>query len=280
MADENKQSSQHERAKWSHVDEKRIVIDWSSDFIVFLDAKGELDWETSPEFDQKTNASQEFRTNQNAILGHAALLEAKPSGDLSEQNREWFRYLVGKAMVFGFDRDYANAQKMLDKAEQYFRTRSEELSRWWYLTASVVCTLPFVGLGGIVWMLDPQLLTEGGESETLPLLALFLAAGATGALLSIIARSGQLHFDCSAGRWLHYLEALSRIVTGAFAGIVVGLALKSKLIFEPLSKSDALMFLAAFAGGASERLLGSIISKFDSSALSDKPNTPPGSPST
>lgn len=265
-----------EREKyWGDIDQKKLVIDWSDHYIVFLDDKGELDWETSFEFDHQTYASKEGLANHNSILADAALLEAKPCEDLRAQDKEWFKYLIGKAMVFCFDRDYENAQKTLFKAEQYFRARSEELSRSWYLTASFWYTLPFLALGVTVWILRDWLQTQLGPTAFL--LMLFLVAGATGALLSVIARSGNLNFDCSAGQKLHNLEAASRIVMGALSGAIVGFAVKSKLFLEPLSAagaaSNVLLMLAAFAGGSSERLLGSIISKFDPNIPSD--NNPP-----
>jgi hypothetical protein len=91
-------------------------------------------------------------------------------------------------------------------------------------------------------------------------------AGSCGALLSVIARTGQLKFDSSAGELLHYLEGVSRIWAGALSGILIALAVKSEFILAPLMRGGhtfTVTMLAAFVAGAGERLVTSIISKFE-----------------
>jgi hypothetical protein len=86
----------------------------------------------------------------------------------------------------------------------------------------------------------------------------------------VIWRSGQLKFDCSAGKALHYLEGASRIWAGALSGVVVALAVKSQLVLAPLTRGGnamTVLMLAAFAAGAGERLATSIISTFESTHL-------------
>ena len=101
------------------------------------------------------------------------------------------------------------------------------------LLGSIAVTLPFIALGTGIWFYRSKYTSFLGE--TVFWLVLCLVAGAVGALLSVIARSGKLDFDSSAGRWLHYLEAASRIVMGALSGTAIGLAVKSKFFLEPLT---------------------------------------------
>jgi hypothetical protein len=264
---------------WAGIEASEIV-DWSIDYVVFFDKRGEVDWDTSAKYDEKISANAEGLAQQNAILAEAAILEAKNCDAFGQDVKDWFRYLLGKALVFSFEGDYAGAQKTLLAAGQYFRARSEEKSRWWYLTGSITFTLPFIAMGTWIWFLRAHSVVFLGE--TVFWLALCLVAGAFGALLSVIARSGKLDFDSSAGLRLHYLEAASRIVMGALSGTVIGLAVKSHLFLEPLMKDlstkNAIIILAAFAAGASERMLGSIISKFDPNVSSEKPNAPSEKP--
>ena len=98
-------------------------------------------------------------------------------------------------------------------------------------------------------------------------LCLAAVAGASGALLSVIWRSGLIKFDCSAGRALHFLEGASRIWAGALSGVLVALAVKSEFILAPLTRGGhalTVIMLAAFATGAGERLATSIISTLKS----------------
>jgi hypothetical protein len=169
-------------------------------------------------------------------------------------------------MVSALERDYAGARKILESAGQYFRARSEETSRRWYVFGSFLSTMPFLCLGVAAWLSrGPAIYNLLGHTGFL--LTLSLAAGALGALISVIARSGALAFDSSAGWQLHYLEAASRIVMGAVSGALIGLAVQSGIFFQSLLTStptaNIILIIAAFAGGSSERLLGSIISKFD-----------------
>jgi hypothetical protein len=95
---------------------------------------------------------------------------------------------------------------MLAVAAQYLQARSEEISRFWYLSAAFAVTIPLLIVGAIVWIFRDTfmwLLEETGF-----LLVLAAVAGGSGSLLSVIMRSGKLHFDSSVGRQLHYLESV------------------------------------------------------------------------
>jgi hypothetical protein len=151
---------------------------------------------------------------------------------------------------------------MFQKAAEYVRLRGEEVSRSWYLSASAATTVPFViaGLLAIAfrtWL--QQLITENGVW-----LIVSCCAGAIGALLSIIARTGKLNFDHAAGRRLHNFEGASRVVAGAISGLLAGLAVRSELLFGNLiheSKMNLVMTAIALIAGTSERLVNSIINK-------------------
>jgi hypothetical protein len=172
--------------------------------------------------------------------------------------------LVGEALGCSFEHDYENAQNMLDAARQYFKARSEEISRVWYLSASATVAAIFALLGLIVWICRSWIATQLGTEFVLYSIASSL--GALGALLSVIWRSGELKFDSSAGRRLHHLEAGSRVVAGALSGLLLALAVRYKIVLGGFVTGENLtgvMMIAALAGGSGERLASSIISKFD-----------------
>jgi hypothetical protein len=151
---------------------------------------------------------------------------------------------------------------MLAIAAGYFTARSEETSRRWYLIASYKAAGPVVLLGVLLWI--------GRHYATVLLglgafhIALAVVAGAMGALLSVITRSGALRFDCSAGRPLHDLEGASRICAGMLSGALLALAVESGLVLGPLlagANRVNILLVAAFAAGTTERFAPSIISK-------------------
>jgi hypothetical protein len=78
----------------------------------------------------------------------------------------------------------------------------------------------------------------------------------------VIGRTGKQHFDCSAGKRLHYLEAASRIWAGAISGVLVSLAVHAEIFLTAITHNgnmQAIMMLAALSSGISERLAVSII---------------------
>lgn len=256
------------RKQWRHI--KWLMNIYSSkDYVVYIDKKELLDWETTPRYDKVAPNHRDYDLSQhNDVLNDAALLEATPCDDFSPGTRIQFRRLIGEAVACSLDHDYAGARSMLRAAKEYGRARSEEISRYWYLTASFGETLPFVFLGSIIWLLRNKVTAIFGDTATLLLIA--VAAGAAGALLSVILRSGKLKFDCLAGWQLHYLEGASRIFAGSLSGVIVALAVHSQLFLGLLAQGGSgtsLAILAALAAGSSERLAGSIISKFETTEV-------------
>lgn len=248
--------------KWKHV-QLSYLITSEEDFIVGLDKDGDIDWETTPEYDKKGHKDAR---QHNAILNDAALLEATPCDGVRADKIKHFKRLIGEAIVRSLSDDYSSAEKMLSEAKTYISSRNFETSRLWYLSASALSTVPFVLLGCVLWFCRTKAVDVLGTAVFW--FALSAVAGSLGALLSVTTRAGELRFDSSAGRALHFLEAASRIGTGALSGAIVALAVHTEVILAPLSRGDkmtAVMMLAAFAGGSAERLATSIISKFTAS---------------
>jgi hypothetical protein len=249
---------------WADVEYNTLIL-LTKDYIVCIDPKKELFWDTTPSFDDKHYVDSKFdRTKHSDIFSEVALLEAHARKDLDEGTRIELLCLIGNAVVFCFDFDYTTAQKALAAARQFLMERSEEISRSWYLTASFVTTFCFMASGLIMW--TARSWVERVVGDTVLWLCLSGVAGATGALLSVILRSGNLNVQSSAGRRLHYLEGSSRIAAGVLSGLIVSLAIKTGLILASLAPNQprSMMILAAMAAGASERLATSIIAQIDS----------------
>jgi hypothetical protein len=249
---------------WRHIAPLVLVIS-TRDYIVFIDKEGDVDWETTVGYDANAAESPDYsREKRNAILNEAAFLETTPCDGLTLPSKLQFKRLIGEAIARGFDHDYEGARKVLASAAQFIRSRSEEISRFWYLSASFATAAVYAAIGLLAWILRNQftsMLTPIGMW-----LALASVAGAIGALLSVIWRSGNLKFSSSSGRRLHYLEAASRICAGALSGFLVALAVKCEIALTAFTHGENLhgvMILAGLAAGASERFAGSIISKFD-----------------
>jgi hypothetical protein len=170
--------------------------------------------------------------------------------------------LIAEGLGCAFDHDYVTADMMFQRAGEYLRLRGEEVSRSWYLSASSFATVPFVIAALLTIALRSwlqQIISVNGVW-----LVIASCAGAIGALLSIIARTGKMNFDHAAGRRLHNFEGASRILAGAISGLLAGLAVRSELLFGNLiheNKMNLVMTTIALIAGTSERLVNSIINK-------------------
>lgn len=194
-------------------------------------------------------------------MNDAALLESTPCQGLGLDTRLHFKRLVGEAIARSFKHDYSAARRMLDAARDYIVARSQKTSRLWYLSAAFVMTAPLIVAGLALWLWRDAIERTLGAGFLWT--ALSAVAGGMGALLSVIARTGKLKFDCSSGRQLHYLEGASRVWAGALSGIIVALAIRTEMFLALLARGDkthAVMIVAALAAGAVERLATSIIS--------------------
>jgi hypothetical protein len=241
---------------WPNCNVRHLVLS-NEEFIVFLDNDLDVDWSTSDAYDGHRDPSK-----HNAVVNEAALLEATPCDGVSLAIKTHFKRLIGEAIARSLDSDYIGANQMLRSAQKYILARSQELSRWWYLSASMGMALPFAFTGCVFWWARTFFIQELGDEAFWLLLS--SVGGAIGALLSVIQRTGRLTFDCSAGRALHRLEATSRIWAGAISGILAGLAVRSEVILAVLARGErapAIMMLAAFAAGTGERLATSIIAQ-------------------
>jgi hypothetical protein len=239
----------------------RCLVREDKDYIVFIDDELQLHWETTTVFDARM-ASEKTKEKADIVLAKAAVLEFTPCDGLSQEMKVHFKELVGEAIAYAFDGSNSAAESILADAKQYWIARSQEASRFWYLSASLVVAAPFLLAALAFWFYQTALLASFGSLYWI-IMAAF--AGTMGALLSVIGRTGKLPFDSSSGRALHYLEAISRIIVGGISGGLVGLAIQTKLLvlFPASEHQHAIMAFAAFAAGAGERLAPSIIAAME-----------------
>ncbi|WP_395055608.1 hypothetical protein [Polaromonas sp.] len=252
---------------WPHHQDGTLVYA-AEDCVIRLDVHDALDWETSQAYDLAAPNHPDFSlSDRTRFLNRLALLEVAPCDGVSQEKKKHFTRLLGEGVRSCLTFEYESAMQMLDSAEEFILARVQETSRSWYLSAAFWGALPFAIIGAILWFFRTPVINSIGEEALFLLLSAVL--GSLGALLSVIARSGKLAFDCSSGRGLHYLEGLSRIAAGALSGSLVAIAIKSEILLAVLTQGGKLhtvMLLGAFVGGAGERLATSIISKLDSTA--------------
>lgn len=231
------------------------------DFIVFVDHNLDVDWRTTSEYDKTRPRNKEIHFE---ILNLAASIETTPCQHLEDGTKLGFKRLIAEGIARALLEDYGNARKILEKAERFIALRSQEKSRYWYLSASCVAGV-LVAFGGLIlWIFRVRAVEILGYVAFDGLLA--CVAGALGATLSIISRMGKVQLDCLSGMPLHYMEGASRVAAGSLSGLVAYFALKSGQVLPDLLNAGdprVVILFAAMVAGASERWAPSIISRFE-----------------
>ena len=169
---------------------------------------------------------------------------------------------------------YANAA--LDTAEKFITQIGTETSRGWYFR-------PFFLLFAISAIAGLVVYRHGHLGiATLPLVCCL--AGGIGAFISTAIGNERIPCAPTAGRFLHLLEALLRYTIGFAAGLLVWLATSGNIVVgflnltsnstaasttpgpgHSLPASVYALVAVTMLAGASERLLPSLIAKFDDS---------------
>jgi hypothetical protein len=176
-------ATQDNSEKWLHLEWQYLVIA-TKFYCVFIDKELDIDWSTTPEREAR-GADDPAQYHQ--IMGEVSALETAPCDGLGNDVKLHYKRLIGEAISRNFEDQYESARRMLATAEAYYRARSGETSRRWYLIASFKAVAPIVLAGGLLWLGRPFAMALVGPGAFKVLIA--AVAGALGALLSVITRS-------------------------------------------------------------------------------------------
>ncbi|HWE97626.1 MAG TPA: hypothetical protein VG269_26965 [Tepidisphaeraceae bacterium] len=226
-------------------------------FIIFLNHNEDVDYATTGECDQKITNEKCGKT-----VSRIATLEVVPIQHLSRKTRLDFRAMLAEGLARAMHDDHANAKAILDAANQFVAARNQETGRRWLLQAAELATLMALSAAGFLWLGREGLTVKWGV-QFIPVVT-GCAAGATGALFSLLTRVAKIPLDPAAGRGQHYLEGAGHILAGMIGAVFVYLAMKAGL-FAPKLLEVGLggQALGCMIGGASERLVPTIIKKVD-----------------
>jgi hypothetical protein len=246
----------------------REVLIGTENFFVYIDEDFSLHWRWSTAVESNCAAP---------IFTRAGELQAKSEflrQTFGKRNLISARRLIGEGLVVMFcTQNLAYANATLDTAEKFVTQRGRETSRGWYFGPFFV----FFAVSALVALI----IYNRGQAQitTLPLVCCL--AGGIGAFISTAIGNERIPCAPSAGRILHFLEALLRYTIGFSAGLLVWLATagniavgflnfansasQSPLPGDHLPASIYALIAVALLAGTSERLLPSLITRFDDS---------------
>lgn len=95
-------------------------------FIVWIDEDLDIDWKTSQEWDDHNS---EGRQKRYSIINRASALESADWDGSDRHKTLNFKRQIAEAVARGLDGDFANAEQMLDKAEEYRTDTLKSLRR-------------------------------------------------------------------------------------------------------------------------------------------------------
>jgi len=232
------------------------LIDSDDDFIVYIDEQNYVEW--------NMNDNDMLGADTGQALNRIAQLESFDTDELSSEKRAVYARMIAEAVARLFQKDVKSADAVLTLAEEWIKARTTEIARTWYLTgaglASLVCAVV------VVWLVffggRPQGVDPVGSAIHMILLGSFV--GGLGAWLSVLQRSRTVSLDITAGRRMHQMEGIFRIMVGVLGAFIVVIAIRADLLgkFNHLSA----IVLMCVAAGVSERMVPSLIQQIESRA--------------
>jgi len=239
----------------------RCLIYKTHGFIVYLDEDFNVEWACTP-------AYEEPREGAGAVLNQAAELSALSVSHLSEDQIQSFQRLIGEAVARVLTKEQehgiAAANNALEKASGFLADRNAEISRWWYLVASIVVAGGLLLLTVLLWVFRAAVQPFVGESVFD--IAMGAGAGAAGALLSVLVGSKNVPSDPATRKGMHYLQGAARILAGTLGAVLIALAIKGGLFLGTVlstNHANELFLFVCMVAGWSERLVPNFIERFE-----------------
>lgn len=246
---------------------KEIVI--CSEFcIVYLADDLSIEWRTTDDHKSVEHNGK--------ILGRATMLEAQSGFIEDKAALEAVRLQIAEGIARCLEGDSeAVSTSLLRAAELQIADRNKEVAWLWYFSSAYKVTSVCVVLAVVLWLIRDTVWASIGRTASDVVLGTL--GGALGALLSTTSRGGRLVLDANAGKTVHQLEGLSRIGAGLVGALMVALSIKGGIIVSGarfLGSPLAAMLVFCIAAGASERLVPSLVTNIERTALGSSARQP------
>lgn len=224
---------------------------------IFIDRAIDLDWLVHPNTDESVSDE----------LSKITAIASIPCKHLPEEEQIAFRQMLGAAVNCAIRGNVEEADKQRLAAKEFIERRITERSRLWSLTFALVMLAVLAAIivlmGGSPFSPHLDQLNFAGS----------MALGCVGAYVSIVYGSSRDKRDSSSGKWLHFIEVVSKFSVGALGGLLSGLLLASSISPQvlhnvPLEPNVALVF--GFIAGFSEKFIPRIVSSYEPQKESKK----------
>jgi hypothetical protein len=247
-----------------------IISCCPSKYVFYLDIDNEYNWEvTDAYWDLPTDDEKKER---NAILSNIAQEQHVPAVKyLDKKSKKSYQCLLGESHFYAFIKNFEGAENHLEYAKKYIKNRKIEISRKWQLSFCLLILLVIFAVQFIIYTSSTALSSWFSAEEAMQNLR-YITAGVLGATLSIILKSGKQSFNCESGRWLNFLEVVSKMIAAGISCFIIILLFKLDLVFTGLKDNygNEVLYLLCIMAGFSERLIPSILQKIESKEVQEE----------
>jgi hypothetical protein len=252
-----------------HFDVKiHTIILKTPDRIVYLDDKYDIWWRKADSICRHLPVAE----------AQVADLESWPMYFLSRANRFAFRSLVANAFAVIYEQDQVGddplpptAKTLFDNARAFYKARTTEKARFWYLLSGIVLCVLAVALA-CAEVLCPMCSWRVNDPY-LHRVILGCLGGGLGASLWMMIRIDTFPSSPESGMPLHVAESIARFLIGVVTGLVIVLAIRSSAasmlnlgtgtnpVPTPSNADNSWLVLLTIVAGATERFLPNLVSK-------------------
>lgn len=232
-------------------------------YIVWLDCKNEVDWETTDVYDKEMSENKCI----NKFIARVEAFQCQPTTKyLSSSQRKEFNYMLAATIVLILENELEGAEEQLVKLDKYLHSRNCEITRKWQLfDCFLILFLILCSFVCVRFFQEKLLNIINMSKEAFDILG-YSVLGTLGATLSIALKSGKKCYNCESGRILNFLEVFSRMFTSVISSFIAVYLYKLDIIFSNFNSEQNATYclvLVCIIAGFSERLIPSIISGFE-----------------
>lgn len=168
-----------------------------------------------------------------------------------------YNRLLGGVLVAALDKNEVSARKLLKKVKIYLQSREYEITRKWFVENCLIC-LSAATFAFLLLRNKSCCFSKDGIR--------CLYFGIVGGVWSVLQQNGKQKNTCSAGRWMVFLEVISRLIISSASAFIIWKAYQAGVVFANFSSGigkEAFKTCLYIVAGFSERLAPSLIERFE-----------------
>lgn len=235
---------------------KEIIVS-DTDFVVYMDTDGGIQWVTS------TEIGSDFGKIQNQISYWESICNKLFTKEDKEEGYAYKALLAEGLARILHNNNRDDAQSIIDSTSANITKQGTQILRQEYIKASLAATGVVLSAVLIVFAIQEHSPVRfSGNALVIVLTAL---CGGIGSFVSTMSGLTAYSPDISLSKKIYWFDGALRVAYGVLAGFIIALGIKANLVLGTIG-TDHNIYAIPFMGllsGASEKILPSIIGKME-----------------